>query len=382
MSDIYLISVTYHNYGSLLQTFALQDAITKLGYKTEILQYSEQGISKIRRLKDKEYTKTRFKMILKKLILSFLYPGKKHDLIERKHSFDNFIKEELLLSSLITSLNSIKEESKGWKTVLLGSDQVWHPINLYMDYFTLNFVPDNVKKIAYAPSFGVSEIPSKYKTSYEKYINRFQHLSCREQKGVEIIKELTGRKAQLVCDPTLLLTRDEWEAKMSEKVKFEVPYIFCYLMGNNPNHRKLISEYKTKYKIKIVALTHIDEYIPSDEGFADYTPYNVGPKEFLYLIKNAQAVMTDSFHATVFSLIFQKSFYTFNRFENNSNSSTTSRIDSLLNKVGLIDRKMPHNATMQDIIEKTEIDYKTVSYKIDVFRNESIEYLKSSLKHE
>lgn len=194
--------------------------------------------------------------------------------------------------------------------------------------------------------------------------------------GVKLIKDLTGRDAPMVCDPTLLLTAKDWELYLSNIVDFKEKYIFCYFIGDNPNQRQLAKEYAHKYNCKIVALLHIDEYIASDEGYADYTPYNVGPSEFLYLIKHAECVMTDSFHASVFSLQFHKEFYTFNRFENGKGNSTSSRIDSLLETVELQNRKVINGAKL-DMLSDEKIDYCHVDNLLLKFRETSLEYLKS-----
>ena len=180
----------------------------------------------------------------------------------------------------------------------------------------------------------------------------------------------------MVCDPTLLLKAEDWEKCMSDKVNYAEKYVFCYFIGNNPNQRKVAKDYAKEHKLKIVALLHIDEYIASDENYADYTPYNVGPAEFLYLVKNAECVMTDSFHASVFSLQFHRNFYTFNRFENGNGNSTTSRIDSLLRTANVMDRKVKNGANVSDLAN-TVIDYKDVDERLKQFRASSETYLKS-----
>ena len=212
----------------------------------------------------------------------------------------------------------------------------------------------------------------------KQFIERIDFVSCREMSGVKLIKELTTRDVPMVCDPTLLLTAKDWEDCLSNKVSYNEKYVFCYFIGNNPNQRQLVKEYARKEKLKIVALLHIDEYIASDEGYADYTPYNVGPSEFLYLIKNAECVMTDSFHASVFSLQFHKEFYTFNRFENGKGNSTSSRIDSLLETVKLQNRKVINGAKL-DMLSDKKIDYCQVDHLLMKFRETSLEYLKSVL---
>lgn len=374
--NIGLVAVTNHNFGSILQTFALQTAVRNMGCNTQIIKYTEGKYDKLGRFRNSEYAISRLKIIYKKLAMDVLCPKQKHMLGKRALAFREFIDKELSFSKLYTSLSELKDASKNYDAVLLGSDQVWHPMNLRMNFFTLNFVPDSVKKGTYAPSFGVSSIPESYRKQYTDYINRIEYVSCREKAGVKLIKELTGKEVPMVCDPTLLLTAQDWDKCLSDKVKIMEKYVFCYFIGNNPNQREVVRKYAKSHGLKVVALLHIDEYIASDENYADYTPYNVGPAEFLYLVKNAECVMTDSFHASVFSLQFHRNFYTFNRFENGDGNSTTSRIDSLLSTANVMDRKVKNGASVSDLVN-TVIDYKDVDERLKQFRASSEAYLKS-----
>lgn len=375
-NNIGLVAVTNHNYGSILQTYALQTAVRNMGCDTQIIKYTEGKAAKIGRFTNADYAKSKLKLIYRKLIMDLLH-HKQHSLLaQRSAVFSDFIKKNLIFSKTFTSLSAISALTRNYDVVLLGSDQVWHPLNYLMNFFTLNFVPDEVKKGAYAPSFGVSCIPDAYKKAYSDYISRIDHVSCREMAGVKLIKELTGRDVPMVCDPTLLLTAKDWESCLSDRVKINEKYVFCYFIGDNPNQREVVKEYAKEHGLKIVALLHIDEYIASDENYADYTPYNVGPAEFLYLVKNADCVMTDSFHASVFSLQFHREFYTFNRFENGNGNSTSSRIDSLLGTVNLMDRKVRNGAMLNDL-STSEIDFDDVDERLKEFRASSEAYLKS-----
>ena len=371
-----LVVVTNHNYGSILQSFALQQAIRSIGCSTEIVNYQEEKKAKIKRLQNFEYAISRVKIIYKQIMMRLVHPEQKRLLNERTYAFRDFIDGNFYFSKKCVKMASLTELATTYNVVMVGSDQVWHPMNLRMNFFTLNFVPDGVKKGAYAPSFGVSIIPDPYRKPYAEYINRIEYVSCRERAGVKLIKELTGREVPMVCDPTLLLTAQDWDKFLSDKIKIKEKYVFCYFIGNNPNQREVVKEYAKVNGLKVVALLHIDEYIASDENYADYTPYNVGPAEFLYLVKNAECVMTDSFHASVFSLQFHRNFYTFNRFENGNGNSTTSRIDSLLSTANVMDRKVKNGASISDL-PKTVIDYKDIDERLKQFRASSEAYLKT-----
>ena len=379
MGKIGLVCVTNHNYGSILQTFALQTIVNNLGVETEIVRYNESKFSKIRRLRNKEYMRTRFKVIEKKITLTFLYRKYSHLLQERNIAFSKFISTNLKFSDVLFSLSELNRKAYNYDIVLLGSDQVWHPMNLYMNFFTLNFVPDKIIKAAYAPSFGVSKIPKSYKESYRKYINRIQYLSCREAAGVDIIYDLTGKKPPMVCDPTMLLSKEDWLQVLPGKTKYPFKYIFCYFIGDNPEQRELVLKLKETIGYKIITLLHIDEYISSDSNYGDYTPFDVDPLDFLELIKNAEYIMTDSFHASVFSILFHKAFFTFNRFENIKEKSTNSRIDSLLGVLDLTERRVSSKDTIEILLNKKEIDFEAVDLKLFHFREASLNYLRTIL---
>lgn len=379
MKKIGIVSVTNHNFGSILQTYALQIIIRKLGYTTQIIRYKESRFSKIKRLQNYEYTVRKLKELYKNVLMNIIHVNRKQFLKRRTYSFSTFINSKIIFSDFCFTKSELTKKSKEFSTILLGSDQVWHPMNLHMDFFTLNFVPDNIRKVAYASSFGVSCIPKTYQLKYKEYINRFQYLSCREEAGGELIKQLTGRKAHWVCDPTIILTGKDWIPIQSDKIKYKEKYIFCYFIGNNPNQRKLVKSFALNNGYKIVALLHIDEYIASDEDYADYTPYDVGPAEFLYLLNHSEYVMTDSFHATVFSLLFHKEFFIFNRFENGKGKSTVSRIDSLLKIVNLENRKIIKSNMIDGLPFDNDIDFQKVDILLDEFRHSSIQYLNDAL---
>lgn len=371
-----IIAVTNYNFGSLLQSFALLKTVEKMGYDVEIISYHEKIVNKLQRFQNKEYICNKKRSFERNLFFTFFKRKCKQ---QRLCKFEEFVRNYIHLSIPCCEKKQLSLLANKYNFILLGSDQVWHPMNLAMDYFTLNFVPDDIRKIAYAPSFGVSTLPNKMKPAYQQFISRFQFLSCREETGIQLVRELTGREAEIVCDPTLLLNKDIWEDLSGKEKKVEGKYVFCYFIGNNPNQREMVVEFSKQNHLKIVSLLHIDEYISTDENYADITPYDIGPLEFLNLIKNSEYVMTDSFHATLFSLVFHKCFYTFNRFENNRGNSTTNRIDNLLTITNTQHRKVKTYAFASQLEQFNDIDYVEVDKRIETFRNKSLHYLMTAL---
>lgn len=367
------------NYGSALQAFATQRVLDNMKIPNECINYKKKNdINQIIRIFNIPLLKTKFKALKKKLY-SKKYPqtlGKNFDI--RNKIFEEFVEKNFKISKEFYGYEALKEGIKEYEAVLLGSDQVWNPLNFGSHYYTLEFVPDNIPKITYAPSFGVSSIPKTQKKRTAEYLKRIDYMSVREKKGQELIKELTGRDVPIVLDPTLLLTLDEWKKIYSEKRIIKEKYILCYFLGENQNHRNYANELKRKTGYKIVTLPFMDEIVKSDFEFGDERLYNVGPSQFLNLISNAEYVCTDSFHGTVFSILNHKKFLTFNRYDDNKKVSTNSRITSLLGLLGLESRtKSAIDAKFDDI--KNEIDYGEVEAKLEKLREDSMNYLKVSI---
>ena len=292
---------------------------------------------------------------------------------------EKFCNSKFTVSKRYKNWQALSNGCKSYRAVVVGSDQLWLPSNIAGDYYTLSFVPDNVRKIAYATSFGVSRIAKGQEKKAKEYLSRIDYLSAREESGQKIIKRSTGRRVPLVCDPALLLTAEEWDQEATPGRLIDGKYIFCYFMGNNPWQRDFVKKLKKKTGCKVVALLHLDQYIKSDEKYVDEAPYDVSPADFINLVKNADYVCTDSFHGTVFSIIFERTFFTFKRFSEKATLSTNSRIDTLLKKMGVQDRLINENYSLNEIINKT-VDYESVNINLSRFRMLSTKYIVDALK--
>jgi len=371
------------NYGSQLQAYATQKILDKWDIDNETIDISKN--TDFAKGKKKYYMSqiTNFNFIKTKLGMIKLKIDKKinknlgNNIKIRDAKFTEFEKK-FKLSEAYTNYEELNKQCQNYSSVLVGSDQLWLPVNVVADYYTLNWVPDDTNKISYATSFGFSSIPERYREDYKKFLNRIENLSTREIAGVKIIKELTQRDANLVCDPTLLFNKEEWMDIQDEKPIIDGKYIFCYFLGKNIEHRKFVERLKAKTGAKIVSLNHCDEYVKYNDIFADEAPYDIGPGEFLNLIRNAEYVCTDSFHGTVFSLINNKKFFTFRRFSKKEKASTNSRIDSLLEIVDLKERLLFGDEEIDTVINYS-IDYNLVNEKIEEFRKTSKEFLKKAL---
>lgn len=376
-----------HNYGSMLQAYATQKLLDKLNIENETINVS--GFLG-------EFRKAQYSYILKSginsdifrdrlgkakniLIKKFLRNDYTSNIKQRDIKFDDFAESIIRKSQVYVSLEDLANKcSDNYGAVLIGSDQLWLPANIAADYYTLNFVPDGMNSVAYATSFGVSTLPGDAAEMARRFLPRIKHISVREHAGQKLIKELTGRTVPVVCDPTLLFTGEEWLEIQKKDPIVKEPYIFCYFIGSTPLHREFVKRLKKETGLKVVALTHVDHYMKSDEGYADFTPYDIGPAEFLNLIRNSSYVCTDSFHSTVFSILYKKEFFEFKRYTQNTKQSTNSRLDTLFDLTGICGRMLDGNENIQDCLNM-KLDYEEVHKKLAAVREESYIYLEKSL---
>ena len=369
------------NYGSMLQAYATQKILENNGIPNETINIDfnkdfKNGKRKyyITQLFNFKFIKNKFGMIKMKFQKKLNKKLEKNIRI-RTNMYREFRRDINLSRSNSTYEDLKKQAIEKYTDIIVGSDQLWLPVNVVSDYYTLNWVPENINKISYSTSFGFSSIPTKYYQQYKKFLTRINYLSTREKSGVDIINKITNREAKLVCDPTILLKKEEWEKESLNKSIYQEKYILCYFLGNNIKHRKFAENLKKMTGYKIVSLNHADEYVKYSDEFCDYSPYNIGPREWLNLIKNAEYICTDSFHGTVFSIIFNKIFFCFRRHNSNSKVSTNSRIDSLLDVAGISnERILTGNEKVEEVL-KYKIDYENVNKNIEKFREESKTWL-------
>lgn len=378
------INYDYHDYGGMLQAFATQRALAKIGVDSEAMDfnYLKPDINKrkwryfLSNSFDITIVKEKGRVITKK-IRTRLNENLRKKLAERDAVFEAFCTKNFKVSRRFSSWQDMTEGCRAYDAVIVGSDQLWLPSNVAGDYYTLNFVPDDVRKIAYATSFGIGTVPEKMKAEYKRYLSRIDYLSARETSGQEIIKYCTGRDVPLVCDPTILLEKEDWCEIATDKKVVEGDYIFCYFMGDNPEQREFVKRLAQNKGCKIVALLHLDQYIASDENYVDFAPYNISPADFVNLVKNAKYVCTDSFHGTVFSIIFSKNFFTFKRFNKKESLSTNTRLLSLLNRLGLNDRLYTGEESVDGNLNVC--NYERVQQDLKAFQIDSFNYIKNSI---
>lgn len=361
----------YTNFGTVFQAVALFNTVLKLGYYPMIIHYiphqklvTRKGIYK--RLNF--YGKMLEEMINKYIINQNLIKDEKRD-----RAFESFLNRYVKLTVPCKTDSELFRLNEEFDAFICGSDQIWAPTLFNSKYF-LDFVQDENKMISYAPSIGLPVIEDKYvRHLMKQYIGRFKHLSVREEQGKYLIQELCGKEAIVVLDPTLLLTTNEWNNMTSYKIESD-PYILCYFLGTNSQswrHINILSK-KTGLSVKIIPIFNRD----FKRGYEAVS--GVGPAEFLGLIRDATFVCTDSLHGTIFSILYRKPFYVYERFSNKDWNNQNSRIYNLLKMTGLEHRLVKDTSKVED--NPLDCDFTDAHLRIDRKRDFSLSYLENSLR--
>ena len=383
-----LVTCYFHpNYGSMLQAYATQKIMEEWnvpcenicidGLKGEIEQSKVQFY--LRQVNNPQVLSgTIVRIVKKKVYQKALKKTLGRNLKIRNACFQNFVKKNFIVSRRYDSKQQLTEASKQYSAVVVGSDQLWLPSNIEADYYTLNWVPDDVPKIAFSTSFGTSFLPKKQQGMAKQFLNRFQAISVREETGKKMIQEYAGLDVPVVCDPTLLFNGEDWMCIQKKAPIVKDKYILCYFLGNNKEDRQFAQRLREYTGYKIVALLHLDEYIKADNEYADETPYDIGPGELLNLIRNAEYIVTDSFHGSVFSIIYKKRFFTSRRVRKEGILCTNNRLDSLFDKLGVEGRLIDGSENVEECLKRT-VDYDKVHSNLNALVTESKKYLRNAL---
>ncbi len=364
-----------HHYGAQLQAYALMRAITLLGMECEIINYVR---------KDNIEGSSLFKKGLSTgALLSNANTLLNYGKLKRRHNrYNNFVTQEMKLSErFYGSYDELCSDSPEYDVYVCGSDQVWNPLifseKTFDPAFFAEFAPLG-RRVAYAPSFGISSIPEDNRDLLNEYIDSFDYLSVREKQGEKILREVTGRDSITVLDPTLLLTMDEY-GTIADSPNIREPYILCYFITDARKYAKYVKMISDKYQMPVVSLCGSRRVVPQTR----YKVLDAGPKQFVGLFSGASTILTDSFHGTVFSINFNKEFFCFES-ATSPEKAVNSRLHNILDKVGLVSRMFSTNTGTDEfsafVCDKTKgIDYGQVGNILQQERSKSLEYLKDSI---
>lgn len=357
-----------HNYGSVLQAYALSKELQILGHETEFINLrpqSQKDTYRIIRKSDKG---------IHKVFRFLIYPALK----KRFNNFEYFINDVLpVTKEEYHSTKELENNMFDYDVYICGGDQIWNPAcQDFERAYYLQFLSEGnkAKKISYSPSLGKTKFNEETLNKIEKWIQKFDAVSVREPRGANIIQSLTKKSVQTVCDPVILLDYKEWE-KLAVTPKYKKPYILVYFLENNHGSRDLI-EYLRKITGYDVVI--FNEYV-RDLVRPYHKAYSASPEEFVGWFKNASLVYTNSFHGTAFSTIFERPFITAIAAdqENTVNNNDSRKID-YLKKIGLENRLYTTGKPNKEFL--LQVDYSEARKKIEDFRKDSLNYLVDALQ--
>ena len=381
---IYIVSLFYNNtnYGGVLQAYALTFAInskTKNVAKQLNYNHLEEKGTWQHKIKKIFNVKSIVVYVRKKIEKIFTVNKKKYFQQfkeQRKNAFQLFIKEKIP-STLVYEKKMIEKSLVECDIFITGSDQVWN-VEYYDDVYRLEFVPPTKYKFSYAAGISSGVLSKEQQEIFRKSLNSFDSISVREKSAVNVLQPLVDKKVEWVLDPTLLLSREDWDNICSVN-KIEERYVFCYFLGELSLSNKKIIEFARSKNLKVVSMPYLTWTSKRDSNFGDYKIYDATPPDFISLIKHAEYVFTDSFHATVFSHIYHKNFFVFNR------AGLKSMNDRIYSLTSLFDTQERFCDTKEKIslhyIEGLPpIDYSKTFPKFEAMKEKSINFLKENLK--
>lgn len=366
--------ITFHNsnnYGALLQAIALQTKLRYLGHEVKIINYiceNKRDIYKVINISKSKSITQNFRQVIDS-------PFK----LIKKIKADKFIEEKLnLTEDIFTKSDQIKKANLNYDMYICGSDQIWNYENTKFDktYF-LDFVENNKKKMSYAASFGLNEIEDIYKNDYKKLLNEIEYMSVREETGRDIIKSIIDKECEVVLDPTLILSKNEWNKILQDntingyKKKFE-KYILVYTLHCTKEIVEIAEQLSEKTKLKIV---NINANGTKDIIRGLRNNIIPSPLEFVKLINDAEYIITDSFHGTVFSLNLNKEFFVYLK----PGLKNHSRIENILGKCGLENRIYRGVKPIENL---KNINFNKINSILDNERKSSIKFIEKSLNGE
>lgn len=340
------------NHGANLQAYALMRYLESLGNDVEIIDYYPDWFKPFRPFYcgTKKYAKN---PVLKAVYIFAKFPGRVKEYIKykkslRKANFEIFRDKYYKLTDTYCSFKELKANPPKADLYIAGSDQIWNTMmnNGKDPAYYLQFAPKETATATYAASFSVSEIPDELKEKIKSYIKSIDYISVREKTAIKILEDLGVKRGQVVLDPVFLLDKEQWNEIVSDKV-FNEKYVLVYDFENSYTVKDFAKQYAKKNNVKIYSL-YKNDYC--DKCFEDY-----GPDVFLFLIKNASFIISNSFHATAFSIIYEKQFAVIKRQE-----GINSRIIDLLDSFGIYDRVVSKYQDFDNINYESTIDKRQV----------------------
>lgn len=354
------------NYGGCLQAYALTHVLREMGYDASQISYNFRTKGPM--------PACSFKGRVRRIIERIFYSAR----FEQRYRALEAFRDATPHSERVYDGSSIGDTTDLYDVFITGSDQVWNT-SWYHSAFFLDFVGGGKTKLSYAASLGRPTLSEAEREKMRESLKDYTAISVREQDAVALLSDLTEKKVEWTLDPTLLLSRDDWE-KVSSGRKMKGKYLFCYFLSTDKRTRRLATEYAREKGLTVVTLPHFPStFSKNDFMFGDVHLYDVTPNDFISLIKNAECVFTDSFHAAVFSNLYKKEFFVFDRLHA---SEMKTRILTLLPLFGTEARFCrEEDFTLSHLLSVGEIEYGQDSEYFDSLVKRSRDFLKNAIEN-
>jgi len=353
------------SYGATLQMYALYHTVKSLGHDTEVINYYSKFMKAEKHIHQGKSGKT-LRASLKRRAAKAI-----HFRLER--AFRHFEKNNMTLypKRPFVDKSRLSDVGKRYDAVICGSDQVWNPhiTDADLSYF-LDFCTESTRRISYAPSFGIDTFSKEFGEMIRPSIVAFNALSVREKVGGDYVMREFGLNASIVCDPTMLLTADEWTGIEHKYPVSPNSYILFYTIRKSERLMNYCRRLSKETGLKIVVVGgNIFSNIKRRDKDIEYAT-DISPEQWLYLVHNAACVVTNSFHGSAFSIIYHKNFYV------ELSSATNSRLSNITNVLGLQSRVVDH----KECEDLGDCNYSIADIELPKIRMESLAFLKNALQ--
>jgi len=361
--------ITWLNFGSFLQAYALQKILQELGHQNAIIDdgliVNPAGASPDDWIKKLSLIK-RIYIHCRRLMHRKTKFEKEQDV--RAKNYLQFKKRFLNIDETLYPLSALNDR---YDVFIAGSDQIWAPTDeVFKPFYYLNFATK--KKISYAASVNSASYPEKFKHAVSELLGDFSHISVRENAGKTLLESFIDKNVEVNVDPTLLLTQEKWDIVASKR-RLKRPYVLCYLLTYNEAYLNFSRSFAEKNGLPLYIFSINDQYRPyADKMLA------AGPSEFVRAFKDAAFVLTDSFHGTVFSILYERDFLTYKRFVGAEANNQNERVSNLLGMLGIQGRFVGEEELGN--LKLPPIDYCSVNSVLTTERQKARDYLQKALR--
>lgn len=385
------IITLYHNnsnYGGILQAYALNSAVCALGYDCRVIDYVQTPMRASEKLKRKMASegltgtvrtavKNSARIVEGKV--RRIYGRRARPEIRARENEAAAFRSKIPHTEMCTA-EELPRIAEQFDMFLCGSDQIWNMggAGRFDPVYWLEFAPPGKGRASYAASMPLPAIPERERETIRRRVRALDCVSVRENQGKRLLEPLRDDEIPVVLDPVFLPETACWEQLSGERLIRE-PYIYVYLLGDDARQREAVKALSEEMKIQIVFTPYLQsEYRACDKSFGDIR-MSGGPEEFLNLIRYADFVFTDSFHASVFSILFRKQFWTFRRGRKNDRRNMDSRLESLTEMFGLADRLIDTENLTQRVYASRHLHYRTAERVLAREKACSWDYLRNTL---